>query len=370
MFGIKTKDRKNAQAAGSAEERRPADEQELWAAFLDELGREEEPASHIRTGLRQIIYKNDGIGGISDMLEQHLPELEQYYENRAEFIRDSALLYADLLESPRKGALANEEALYRGMCWRMNELYETTDYANDPHFGRAVNDVQRVRMHLFTDGFSTADEPGKRSIRDLAQACTLFETFYWAFVKQSLFSLVISARKNRYDESIFDYVVKLKKNLGEDMDRPEDPERWVLFSCYQFLVQSFTLLPEFFHRVKAGADEVLLDNAKRVKDAMTALDAVSLFTDREIGGIAQRGVERAMGMLLPPIFRYLVKNEIHAQEEIDEYRTLKGRDALVQGLRFFDGYADAERASYRKTYAWMRNSSGIPKDAIPPEARE
>ena len=371
MFGIGKKDQKKT-APASVEERRPGNEEELWAAFLAELSREEGVTSPIRNPLRSFLlrYSEVGYGGLSDMLEQHLPELEHYYENRAEFIRESALLYPYLLESSREGSLSNEEALYRSMCWRMNELYETTDYANDPHFGEAVNEVQRTRMHLFTDGFSTAYGIEGNQIRNLAKACELFETFYWAYVKQPLFSFVISARKNKHDEGTFDYAVKLKKNLGEDMDRPEDPESWVLFSCYQFLVQSFTLLPEFFYRLKKGVNEVLLDNAERVKAAMTAQGVVSRFPDREIGSIAQKGVQRAMGMLLPNILRYLVKKEIHAQEEIDEYRLLKGRDALVQGLRFLDEYADSERAVYRKTYSVMRNSSRISNDVIPPEARE
>lgn len=371
MFGFGKKDKQKSAPAGSGKERRPGNAEELWAAFLEKLSREEEKKNPIWP-LRAFLKQNSDVvyGELSDMLEKRLPELEHYYENHAEFLRESARLYPFLLEVPRKGSLANEEALFRSMCWRMNELYETTDYANDPHFGEVVNRVQKLRMHILTDGFTTTDEDGRRQIRDLAKACDLFETFCWSSVKSHLFSLVINSRDYRYDDGTFDYVVKLKKNLAEDMDRPEDPECWVRLSCYQFLVQSFTLMPEFFNRLKKGVDAVLVDNAMRVKEAMTAQNVVSRFPDREIGSIAQKGVEKAMGMLLPKILRYLVKKEIHAQEEIDEYRLLKGRDALVQGLRFLDEYADSERAFYRKAYSWMRNSSRISNDAIPPEARD
>ncbi len=359
MFGKKKKDPEISRPISPMEERRPADIQELWAAFLDDLSRKEAIDSPIDNDLRRYLSKNryGSMDGISDMLEQHLPELEQYYKSRAEYIRASAYLYADLLESRRRGTLANEEALYRGLTWRMNELYETTDCQNDAYWGRAITDVQRVRMHLLTDGFYTANDPGKRSIRDLGQACSLFETFYWTVVKYPFLSLLIYANKKYggdYDRGIFDYVVKLKKELEEDMDRPEDPERWVLLICYQFLVEAMVLMDSFFERLKSGVGSVTGHSMIVLDKVMSSCGVKDRFPEQERQRIAAKGVERAVGMLLPNILEFLVKKEVLAREEADGFRSMKGREALEQGLRYLSTYSDLELENCLNTLDPMR----------------
>lgn len=359
MFGKNKKDPEISRPISPMEEHRPADIQELWAAFLDDLSRKEAIDSPIENDLRRWLSKNryGSMDGISDMLEQHLPELEQYYKSHAEYIRASAYLYAGLLESRRRGTLANEEALYRGLTWRMNELYETTDYLNDAFYGGAINDVQRVRMHLFTDGFYTANDPGKRAIRDLGQACSLFETFYWAFVKMPFLTLLIVANRKYggdYEKSIFDYVVKLKKGLEEDMDRPEDPERWVLLICYQFLVEAMVLMDSFFNRLKSGVGSVTGHSMIVLDKVMSSCGVKDRFPEQERQRIAAKGVERAVGMLLPNILEFLVKKEVLAREEADGFRSMKGREALEQGLRYLSTYSDLELENCLNTLDPMR----------------
>ena len=359
MFGKKKKDPEISRRISPKEEHRPADTQELWAAFLGDLRGKEAIDSPIDKDLRRYLATNNysSMDGISDMLDQHLPELEQYYKSHAEYIRASAYLYANLLESRRKGTLANEEALFRGLSWRMNELYETTDYLNDSFYGTAINDVQRTRMHLFTDGFYTVNDPGKRKIRDLGQACTLFENFYWAFVKMPFLTLLmVASRKHggEYENSIFDYIVKLKRELENDMDRPEDPERWVLLICYQFLVEALVLMDSFYDRLKKSAGYVVGHSLGVLDKVMDSCGVKDHFSKQERQQIATRGVERAVGMLLPNVLKFLVKKEVLAQEEADGFRSMKGLKALEQGLRYLSTYSDLELENCRNVLDPMR----------------
>ena len=412
MFGFfkKKTEQKPAEPVRVYEDHRPANEQELWLSLMAHLAKGKQtthPIDELSGAIREIGYINtfynkenpysvigtDGYlyktadraeayrfaGCVSDMLEEHLPELEPYYESHAEFIRDSAKLYAHLLEDAkeqglsgvRSGTLANEEALFRSMCWRMNELYETTDWANDKVVYKTITDVQRVRMEIFTEGFATTinEEDGK-GMRDLSQACFLFETFYWNYLKSTFFDIAIGARNNHYLDYVFTRILKLRRQLSNEMDKPKDRERWVLCVCYEFLFGAMSLMPDFFNVLHQGVDGVIIHYASKLRIDMQGRSVSALFSDEDCLDIAQKGLEKALDMVVPNILNELTKKGSHSEEEIEEYNSLQGRQKFVQGLRYINEYSDEQRAYYRKIYAWMNDVPNYRGKIIPPEARE
>ena len=413
MFGIfkKKTEQKPAEPVTVYEDHRPANVQEQWMGLLGCLARLKTVSNPIVTlggyvgeigyettrfdnGQKAfIVIGTDGkqyytedreeayrfAGSVSDMLEEHLPEMEKYYESHAEYIRSSADLYVHLLEpakeqgfsSQRRGTLANEEALFRSMCWRMNELYETTDWENDKKVYRTITDVQRARMEIFTEGFaSTLNEEDGKTIRDLSQACYLFETFYWAYLKKTFFNISIGSRNDHYLDYVFNRILKLRHQLSQEMDKPKDRERWVLCACYHFLFDAMSLMPAFFKVLHEGIDSVIIHYASKVRLDQEGRLVDKLFSDEDCLDIAKKGLEKAFGMVMTPILKALIDKGAHSEEEIEEYNSLSGRQKLVQGLRYINEYSDEQRAFYRQKYAWMINGPDYPGKIIPPEAQE